>query len=43
MKALAKKPMESEWEANVSGFQQLSAEATADEKWKLMERIYKQD
>lgn len=43
MKELAKKPRQSEWEAYVSRFQQSSAEATADEKWQLMERIYKLD
>ncbi len=41
MAALAKNPRQSEWEAYVSKFQQTSAEATADEKWKLMERIFK--
>jgi L-rhamnose mutarotase len=41
MNELAKKPRQSEWEAYVSKFQQTSAEATADEKWQLMERIYK--
>jgi L-rhamnose mutarotase len=41
MSELAKKPRQSEWEAYVSQFQQTSAEATADEKWQLMERIYK--
>jgi len=40
---LATKPRQSEWEAYVSRFQQSSAEATADEKWQLMERIYKMD
>jgi len=43
MKELATKPRQSEWEAYVSRFQQSSAEATADEKWQLMERIYKMD
>lgn len=43
MAVLAKKPRQSEWEAYVSKFQQTSSEATADEKWKLMERIYKLD
>ncbi len=43
MAELAKKPRQSEWEAYVSRFQQSSAEATADEKWQLMERIYKLD
>ncbi|MDP2335258.1 MAG: L-rhamnose mutarotase [Bacteroidota bacterium] len=41
MKELAGKPRQSEWEAYVSRFQQSSAEATADEKWQLMERIFK--
>ena len=41
MKELATKPRQSEWEAYVSRFQQSSAEATADEKWQLMECIYK--
>lgn len=43
MDQLAGKPRQSEWEAYVSRFQQTSAEATADEKWQLMERIYKLD
>jgi L-rhamnose mutarotase len=43
MKMLASKPRQSEWEAYVSQFQQTSAEATADEKWQLMERIFKMD
>lgn len=43
MTELATKPRQSEWEAYVSRFQQSSAEATADEKWQLMERIYKMD
>lgn len=41
MAELAGKPSQSEWEAYVSRFQQTSSEATADEKWQLMERIYK--
>ncbi|WP_347840647.1 L-rhamnose mutarotase [uncultured Draconibacterium sp.] len=41
MKELATKPRQSEWEAYVSRFQKTSAEASADEKWQLMERIYK--
>jgi len=43
MAELATKPRQSEWEAYVSRFQQSSAEATADEKWQLMDRIYKMD
>ena len=41
MTELAKKPRQSEWEAHMAQFQNTSAEATADEKWQLMERIYK--
>ena len=41
MAELAAKPRQSEWEAFVSRFQKTSSEATADEKWQLMERIYK--
>jgi L-rhamnose mutarotase len=43
MDQLAGKPRQSEWEAYVSRFQNTSSEATADEKWQLMERIYKMD
>jgi L-rhamnose mutarotase len=43
MTELATKPRQSEWETYVSRFQNTSAEATADEKWQLMERIYKMD
>lgn len=41
MAALAQKPRQAEWEAFVSKFQQTDAEASADQKWQLMERIYK--
>jgi len=41
MAELAKKPRQSEWEKYVSKFQKTSSDATADEKWQLMERIYK--
>ncbi len=41
MKELAGLPRQSEWEAYVSRFQKTSANATANEKWQLMERIYK--
>ena len=41
MKTLAEKPRQSEWEAYVSHFQKSSANASAGEKWQLMERIYK--
>lgn len=43
MELLAKKPLQSDWEAYVSRFQNTSKEASADEKWQLMERIYKMD
>jgi L-rhamnose mutarotase len=41
MAELAKKPRQSEWEKYVSKFQETSSTATADEKWQLIERIYK--
>lgn len=43
MKELANKPRQSEWEAYVSQFQKTSTQATAEEKWQLMDRIYKMD
>lgn len=43
MAELASKPRQSEWEAYMAQFQNTSAEATVDEKWQLMERIYKMD
>jgi L-rhamnose mutarotase len=43
MASLAKKPRQSEWEAYVSKFQNTSTDATAEEKWQLMERIYKME
>ena len=43
MAELATKPRQSEWEAHMSQFQQASAEASADEKWQLMERIFEMD
>lgn len=41
MKKLSKKPRQSEWETYVSRFQKTSADASADEKWQRMERIFK--
>jgi L-rhamnose mutarotase len=41
MAELAGKPRQAEWDAYVSKFQQTSADASADEKWQLLERIYK--
>jgi len=43
MTALAGMPQQSEWEAFVSRFQVTSKEASANEKWVLMERIYELD
>ncbi len=43
MKELAGKPRQDEWEAYVSRFQQASKDASADDKWQIMERIYKLD
>lgn len=43
MAELAKKPRQSEWETYMSQFQDTTAEATADQKWQMMERIYKMD
>jgi len=41
MAELATKPRQSEWEAYVSKFQRTSSDASADEKWQLVEMIYK--
>ena len=41
MTRLATMPRQSEWETYVSRFQKTSADASADEKWQLIERIYK--
>ena len=43
MAELALKPRQSEWEAHMAQFQDTSADATADQKWQLMEQIYKMD
>lgn len=40
---LAHKPRQAEWEAQMARFQDASADAKADEKWQLMERIFKMD
>jgi len=42
-KELGKKPRQGEWEAHMSQFQKNSADASADEKWQLMERIFELD
>jgi L-rhamnose mutarotase len=41
MAELAAKPRQKEWEAYVSRFQRTPENATADEKWRLIERIFK--
>jgi L-rhamnose mutarotase len=41
MAELARKPRQSEWEALMSRFQDTTVNASAGEKWQLMERIYK--
>jgi L-rhamnose mutarotase len=43
MNELATKPRQSEWEAHMSQFQDSSVNATADQKWQLMDQIYKMD
>ncbi|MBN1782249.1 L-rhamnose mutarotase [bacterium] len=43
MTKLAGLPRQAEWEAYVSRFQETSENASAKDKWRLMERIYKMD
>jgi len=43
MAELATKPRQAEWEAHMSQFQNTSANASADEKWQLLERIFEMD
>ena len=40
MTRLATLPRQAEWEAFVSQFQGCSAEATSDEKWQMMDRMF---
>lgn len=40
MSRLATLPRQQEWETYMSLFQDCSAEATSDEKWQMMERIF---
>lgn len=40
MARLATLPRQAEWEAHVAQFQQCDADATSDQKWQLMERIF---
>ena len=41
MAELADKPRQKEWETYMAQYQDTDAEATAVQKWQLMERIYK--
>jgi len=43
MAELATKPRQSEWEAYVSRFQKITEDASADDKWQLMDRIFELD
>ena len=40
MARLATLPRQAEWEAFVSQFQGCDANATSDEKWQMMERMF---
>lgn len=40
MSRLATLPRQAEWESHVAQFQNCSAEATSDEKWQMMERMF---
>lgn len=40
MARLAQLPRQAEWEAFVSQFQGCSAQATSDEKWQMMDRMF---
>lgn len=40
MNRMASYPRQTEWEALTAKYQKANAEATSDEKWKLMERIF---
>ncbi|MDY4625675.1 MAG: L-rhamnose mutarotase, partial [Prevotella sp.] len=37
---LATLPRQQEWETFVSAFQQCAADATSDEKWQMMDRMF---
>lgn len=43
MSKLATLPRQAEWEAHVSRFQKTGSDASAKDKWQLVERIYKMD
>lgn len=40
MAELATLPRQEEWEAYMSMFQQCKSDATSDEKWQMMERMF---
>lgn len=43
MEKLGEKHRQSEWEAYVSRFQETAEDASAGDKWRLMERVFKLD
>lgn len=43
MLELSRKPRQQEWETFVSRFQHTSPDASSNEKWQLMERIFEMD
>ena len=40
MARLATLPRQAEWESHVAQFQNCTADATSDEKWQMMERMF---
>lgn len=40
MRRLATLPRQEEWEKHVAAFQQCAADATSDQKWQMMERMF---
>lgn len=40
MQRLATLPRQEEWESHVAAFQQCAANATSDQKWQMMERMF---
>lgn len=40
MARLATLPRQEEWEKHVAAFQQCAADATSDQKWQMMERMF---
>lgn len=43
MKILASKPRQAEWEASMAKYQVTATNASAGEKWKMVERVFKLD